>query len=201
MVDRAKLVRLKRLPRTNNGNRAGSQSGCEHIGIANDAKVLYRNFSGRPDIYDDNEYYLSSKVTNENFNEFNRPPTNALLDDDDILTDAVDIDAFQLPNKLWDEKVPNARDAFILWVFQLKSKKKIIFWKVFWACVRGVCCWRLLAARYSLWTLDALHKQVIHYTEKLRNSRRKKQSTDSGRRVTDAKWCLSICFGAKKKCI
>lgn len=125
IVDTAKLVRLKRLTGTNNRLVATQSSIHENIVSANDASVLYRNFSGRPDIYDDNEYYLSSKDPNQNCSEFNRRTsgrrtTRALTnnndddDDDDILTDAVDIDAFQLPNKLWDEKVPNSIDGFIL---------------------------------------------------------------------------------------
>lgn len=107
--DAAKLVRLNRLtaPPT-------IQRGSGNIASANDAKVLYRNFSGRPDIYDDDEYYLTSKAEDL---ERRANARSALTDDDDILTDAVDIDAFQLPNKLWDEKIPNTKDGFILWVF------------------------------------------------------------------------------------
>lgn len=119
IVDTARLVRLKRLTATNNGNHLVAQSANENIACANDTKVIYRNFSGRPDIYDDNEYYLSSNNANEKFGDFKRRTnarraTSALPDDDDILTDAVEIDAFQLPNKLWDEKIPNTKDGFIL---------------------------------------------------------------------------------------
>lgn len=120
-VDTAKLVRLKRLTATSNGNGlVAAQSANDNIvASVNDAKVLYRNFSGRPDIYADNDYYLSPKFGTEDFGDFKRQTnarraTSALADDDDILTDAVDIDAFQLPNKLWDEKVPNTKDGFIL---------------------------------------------------------------------------------------
>lgn len=118
IVDAAKLVRLKRLTATNNDHCLVAQSGIDDIASANDAKVLYRNFSGRPDIYDDEEYYSSSKVASDGFKNFKRRTyaqtgTSAVADDDDILTDA-DIDAFQLPNKLWDEKIPNTKDGFIL---------------------------------------------------------------------------------------
>lgn len=127
IVGTAKLVRSKRSKVPNNGNCMVTQSDNDLIESANDAKVLYRNFSGRPDIYDDHEYYLSSTVANEKFDEFKKRTNatrvaSAVTDDDDILTDAVDIDAFQLPNKLWDEKIPNAKDGFILWVVKLKLK-------------------------------------------------------------------------------
>lgn len=115
IVDTAKLVRSKRLKVPNNGLVA--QSANDVLASTNDAKLLYRNFSGRPDIYDDNEYYLSATIANEKFDEFEirtNATSAASVDDDDILTDAVDIDAFQLPNKLWDEKIPNTKDGFIL---------------------------------------------------------------------------------------
>lgn len=116
IVGTAKLVRSKRSKVPNNGNCLVTQSDNDIIASANDAKLLYRNFSGRPDIYDDNEYYLSATVANGKFDDFANATrvASAVADDDDILTDAVDIDAFQLPNKLWDEKIPNTRDGFIL---------------------------------------------------------------------------------------
>lgn len=119
IVGTAKLVRSKRLKVPNNGHSSVAQSDNDTIASANAGKVLYRNFSGRPDIYDDNEYYLSSPIANEKFDDFHirtnaTRVASAVADDDDILTDAVDIDAFQLPNKLWDEKIPNTKDGFIL---------------------------------------------------------------------------------------
>lgn len=116
IADTAKLVCAK--PPTN---------GCAHqktrITLAQDTSGLYRNFSGRSDIYNDNDYYVSSKVVNGNFKDLKKR-ANAWTttvaagdgddDEDDILTNAVDIDAFQLPNKLWDDKIPNTNDGLIL---------------------------------------------------------------------------------------